>query len=69
MFYLLDLERTIATGNAFFWKAHKRGYTDEITEAGLYDADEAAEIVMDDFNKRTVMIDTKVVNEIIKQYF
>jgi hypothetical protein len=69
MFYLLDLERTITTGRVFYWKANKHGYTDDITEAGLFTAEAAAEIVYNDFDKRTVTIHKNVVDKLLKEYF
>lgn len=35
-YYLMDLERSVSTGEVHYWKEDKRGYTKEIDEAGLY---------------------------------
>lgn len=64
--YLLDLERTIGTGFAWYWKANNRGYTTELQEAGLYRETMAKKIVDTDFDKRTVMISEEVVKNIMK---
>jgi len=67
MFYLMDLERTIGGGMAFYWKANKRGYTTVIKDAGLFTEAAAQEICKQDFDQRTVMISQKVVEKILKE--
>ena len=66
MFYLIDLERSIGSGRTTYWKAHKRGYTTVLEEAGKYSDIVAAEIVESDFDKRTVMVPESVVEKILK---
>lgn len=63
----MDLERTIGSGRTYYWKAHKRGYTTDLNEAGLYSEITANEIVESDFDNRTIMISEKVVEKIVKQ--
>lgn len=62
---LLDLERTIQTGKASYWKAHKRGYTNDITEAGNYSVKEAIELVETDLDHRTVFISDETIKNIL----
>lgn len=66
MYYLLDLERTIGTGRTFYWKANKRGYTNNVKEAGLYSEIAATEIVERDLDKRTVMVSEQTVKRIVE---
>jgi hypothetical protein len=66
MYYLMDLERTVGGNRASYWKRNKHGYTNDITEAGLFPEEEAKHIVESDFNKRTVMIPENVVKDILK---
>lgn len=56
---LLDLERTVKTGIAHYWKAGRRGYTTIDSEVGVYFIDEAQELVEKDFDKLTVSIPYK----------
>ncbi|WP_373896406.1 hypothetical protein [Virgibacillus sp. CBA3643] len=65
-FYLMDLERTIITGLATYWKPNKFGYTTILGEAGIYSEEEADQIVSDDFDKRTVAINLHIVDNILK---
>lgn len=56
-FYLLDLERTIALNQPYFWKGNKHGYTNSIKDAGLFSRDIAEKIVdHDQVDRTTVMI-------------
>lgn len=66
-YYLLDLERTIIFEKPFYWRANKHGYTCYIDEAGLFSFEIANEIVLNDLDNRTVMIDEKVVEKILKE--
>jgi hypothetical protein len=56
MYFLLDLERTIATSVPVYWKQNKHGYTKSLQHAGLYSEEEAARIVQNDFDNATVKI-------------
>jgi hypothetical protein len=64
-YYLLDLERTLTSGVHCFWKGNKHGYTYRIEEAGLFSKDFAEKIVKQDLDKRTVMINSEVVQKIL----
>ncbi|MGG0552587.1 hypothetical protein ABEY55_08360 [Priestia aryabhattai] len=64
MVYLMDLERSIASGKIHYWKANKQGYMTNIQQAGLYSPEIAEQIVNSDYDKRTVMIDEAVVKKI-----
>jgi hypothetical protein len=64
-YFILDLERTLTRGVPYFWKRNRHGYTHLIEFAGLFPAGEAAEIVRQDRDKRTVMIEEKVVADIL----
>ena len=63
-YYLMDLERSVGTGEVYFWKGNRYGYTKDIETAGLFDETEAERIVKEDFNKRTVMVSEKIINDI-----
>lgn len=63
--YLLDLERTIKTGIAFYWKPNKHGYTHNIYEAGLYKDTEAIHIAESDHDDRTIVVPVDVVDKIM----
>jgi hypothetical protein len=67
MYYLLDLERTIASGKTWYWKRNRHGYTQLLSQAGLFDEDEARNLVTSDYNKRTIMIAEKTVEDILNQ--
>jgi hypothetical protein len=69
MYYLLDLERSIPTGYMYYWKAGKRGYTTDISEAGLYHKPQAKEICESDKDQRTIMINEKTVERLMNEYF
>lgn len=58
-YYLIDLERSIGGGRVYYWKAHKRGYTTDLNEAGLYSDLTAGEIVDGDFDRLTVKVEKK----------
>lgn len=62
--YLIDLERSVASGVVHYWKANKMGYTTNLKEAGSYDEEVAANIVDSDFNRLTVKISEKKANEL-----
>jgi hypothetical protein len=62
----MDLERTISNGIAHYWKRNKHGYTTNPDEAGRFSMSEATVIVDDDVDRRTVMIDEKVVEKILE---
>lgn len=66
MYYLMDLERTIGRGIPHYWVANRHGYTTEIKDAGLFDGPVAKRLVENDFDKRTIMIEQKVVETILK---
>jgi hypothetical protein len=56
-FYLLDLERTIALNQPYFWKGNKHGYTNALENAGLFSREVAEKIVdHDQVDRTTVMI-------------
>lgn len=66
MYYLLDLERTIKSDIAHYWKPNRHGYTINLDDAGLYTKEEALTIVKGDYDQRTVMIAKETVERIKK---
>lgn len=66
-FYLLDLERTILSGRAHFWKRSKHGYVTDLAEAGLFNGIEAHKIIVEDHDNRTMMIHKTIVENILKK--
>jgi hypothetical protein len=64
-FILMDLERTIGSGTACYWKYNKRGYVYNLEEAGLYSEEEAEKMVKEDIDKRTVKISIETVESIL----
>jgi len=67
MYYLLDLERTIASGRTWFWKRNRYGYTQFLSQAGLFEEEEVRNIVTSDFDNRTIMIHAETVEKILNQ--
>jgi hypothetical protein len=65
MFYLMDLERTIANNVPYFWNGNKHGYTSSLKHAGLFTKEIAEQIVADDFDKRTIMISEEQIFKIL----
>lgn len=65
-YHLLDLERTIGSRIATYWVQGKHGYTKNISEAGLFNKEEAEHIVDSDFDNNTVMISVKQVDKIFQ---
>jgi hypothetical protein len=63
--YLLDLERTIATGKAFYWKGNKHGYTSDIRQAGKWKKEFCESIIERDFYKDTILITEETVERIL----
>jgi hypothetical protein len=66
MMYLLDLERTIQSGQTWFWKSGRRGYTTNLVEAGIYSFQAASEIVKNDIDETTIMISLTQVRKAMK---
>ena len=66
MYYLIDLERSILSGNVFYLKQNKHGYTRDVFEAGMFPEEMADEIVKEDFDKRTVMVTEETVRKLFK---
>lgn len=66
MMYLLDLERTIQSGQTWYWKPGSRGYTRNIVEAGIYSFQAASEIVKNDIDQTTIMISFAQVRKVMK---
>lgn len=56
MFYLMDLERTIANRIPYYWKGNRHGYTPNIELAGLFAQEFAEKIVKQDFDSLTILI-------------
>jgi hypothetical protein len=69
MFYLMDLERTIATNLPVFWKQNKHGYTKSLQHAGIFSEKEAEAIVQNDFDKATVKIHQDLIFKILGKDF
>ncbi|MBO0959534.1 hypothetical protein J1P26_07280 [Neobacillus sp. MM2021_6] len=67
MYYLMDLERTISTGRTWFWKRNRHGYTQFLSQAGLFEEEEAQNIVTGDRDKRTIMIHRDTVDKILTE--
>lgn len=65
LFYLLDLERTIAHSMPYYWKGNRHGYTSSLEHAGLFSKDFAEKLVKQDIDKTTVMIDQEKVFKIL----
>lgn len=63
-FYLVDLERSNASGEIHYWKGNRHGYTPNVKEAGLFSEESAKETVESDFDKNTVMIRKDEVDQI-----
>lgn len=63
--YLLDLERTIATGKAHYWKGNKHGYTTEIRQAGKWKREFCESIIERDFYKDTILITEETAERIL----
>jgi len=61
----MDLERSVTSRRTTYWKPHRRGYTQDIKEAGLYSEVEANELVDTDRDKRTVKIEKEVVDKLV----
>ncbi|MCU6603804.1 hypothetical protein OCO53_25525 [Peribacillus frigoritolerans] len=64
---LIDLERSIPSGIIFYWNQNKHGYTTNVRDAGRFDDEQAAQIVAEDFDSRTVSIDETVVSKILNR--
>ena len=56
MYYLIDIARTITNNKTMFWRENKKGYTKDITDAGIYGEIEALIICKEDIDKDTVML-------------
>lgn len=65
-YYLIDLERSISSGMVYYWKAHKRGYTTNLNDAGVYSSLVANEIVDSDFDNHTVKIEQEKAEKLVK---
>jgi hypothetical protein len=63
--YIMDLERTIASGTPCYWKRNRHGYTYKIEFAGLFPQDEARIICKGDRSKATVFVPEELVFEIL----
>lgn len=63
---IIDLERSITSGQVHYWKSNNRGYTTTFNEAGKYSAEKAEAIVKDDFDKRTVSVSLSTVHKIFR---
>lgn len=55
-FALIDLERSCLSDYFVFWNPYKRGYTNQISQAGKYRAGEAKEICASDRDNTTVKV-------------
>ena len=54
-YYLIDMERS-SLDNLCYWKSCRRGYTYDISDAGMYDESEAIKLCLEDIDKRTLML-------------
>jgi len=57
LFVLIDLERSVKTGVTHYWRAHRKGYTTDPKEAGIYTEEEAVKAVESDIDGTTVKIE------------
>lgn len=55
-FYVLDIERTIATGKPTYWRKSQYGYTDNIEEAGQFEYENALALATNDVEMKTALI-------------
>lgn len=55
-YILIDFERTYSARRPFYWCPGRRGYTDDINDAGRYPAKEARALVLGDIDGRTFAI-------------
>jgi hypothetical protein len=55
------------SGKTWYWKRNRHGYTQLLSQAGLFDEEEARNLVTSDYNKRTIMIAEKTVEDILNQ--
>jgi len=67
-FIVIDLERSLAAKVRIYWKAKQRGYTPDITNAGIYRLKIAREIALNDIYGMTVLmpVNEEVIQEINK---
>lgn len=66
MFYILiDLERSISTGQTHYWNPAKMGYTTNVNLVGVYKESIARTAVESDFDKRTIMVPVSEVEKIL----
>lgn len=63
--YLLDLERTIALGKAYYWKGNKHGYTSNIRQAGKWKKEFCESIIERDLYKDTILITEETLERIL----
>jgi hypothetical protein len=64
VYFLIDLERSIISGNVFYWSQNKEDFTRGISEAGKFTIMEAVESVNSDFDNRIIMVS----EDTVKQY-
>ena len=62
-FYLIDLERSLATGKRIYWRGNLHGYTDTVKEAGIFSESTAIKKCECDLNRKTVMLPIGGFNE------
>lgn len=65
-FVLIDSERSSGS-DIYFWKANRSGYTSSIEDAGIYSFAEALQIVGQDFDHRTSMLDFEIAKTILEK--
>lgn len=65
MVVLMDLERTIGSGRAFYWRSNRHGYTTDIEEAGRFSDEAAEQILADDIDGFTVAIGVDEIEKIL----
>lgn len=62
-YYLIDLERSLKMSQLIFWKPNSHGYTEYISDAGVYSETSASKKVNNDISNLTVKVKTDVVKE------
>lgn len=65
-YFLIDLERSVASGAVYYWKQNRHGYTRNLEEAGRFLEEEADRQVKQDFDARTIKVAEKTIENILK---
>ncbi|MBU8576453.1 hypothetical protein ACQKEX_14535 [Bacillus pumilus] len=63
---LIDLERSYMSDYFVFWNPYKRGYTNQINQAGKYRASEAKEICTSDRDNNTIKVRWDLLDRVLE---